>query len=72
MNIPYVKQYDENGELINPIISSYSPQFPTRSQRKKSYSKYNFFQDGSCIKIYGNNRKNTCKRKNKNSRLVHI
>ena len=71
MNIPYVKQYDENDELINPIISSYSPQFSTRSQRKKPHSKYKFFQDGSCIKLYGNNRKNSSKRKNKHSRIVY-
>lgn len=35
MNKPYVKQYNENGEIINPIKRAYLHQFPNTSTRRK-------------------------------------
>lgn len=34
MNIPYVKRYDSNGTLLNPINGKYANVFPNRSARK--------------------------------------
>lgn len=33
-NIPYVKKYDANGRLINPIKGVYSSNGPNRRQRR--------------------------------------
>lgn len=33
-NTPYVKQFDENGHLLNPIQGSYVSPFPNRQRRK--------------------------------------
>jgi hypothetical protein len=34
MNTPYVKRFNENGELLNPINGTYMSQHPNRRQRK--------------------------------------
>lgn len=36
MNIPYVKQYNEEGVLTNPIKGFYPNQFPNRKARKET------------------------------------
>lgn len=33
-NIPYVKAYDANGDLINPILFAYKNNGPNRKQRR--------------------------------------
>jgi hypothetical protein len=73
MNKPYIKQFNQYGEVINQITKEepYLHQFPNKRQRNMSRGQYQHFQDGSKVKIYGNNRKNTSKRKNKHSRLIH-
>lgn len=78
MNKPYVKQYNKLGEVTNAITKEnpYLHQSPNRSFTKKLNSgKYHVITDprtGAFIsfgnKVNGNNRANTCKRKNKNSR----
>ena len=35
MNQPYVKQYDNNGVLINPIKTAYVSEFPNREYRRR-------------------------------------
>jgi hypothetical protein len=35
MNQPYVKKYDQFGELINPINNFLFSQFPNRRQRRR-------------------------------------
>ena len=35
VNKPYVKMYDKNGAVFNPIISIYIHHFPNRSQRRR-------------------------------------
>lgn len=78
MNKPYVKQYDENGEVINPITkdSPYLHSFNNGAFRRKlNRGKYKIitnFKTGEFIKfgnkLNGNNRANSCKRKGVNSR----
>jgi len=45
-NIPYVKKYDEQGILLNPIKGSYPNRFPNRIQRSKSHKKERFCGNG--------------------------
>lgn len=78
INRPYVKQYNENGEVINAITkdSPYLHKMPTTAFMEKYNSgKYiiiehpvtkQFIAFGA--KANGNNRANSCKRKGKNSR----
>jgi hypothetical protein len=40
MNIPYVKQFDKNGTLLNPIKGSYLNEFPNRSERHKKKERF--------------------------------
>jgi hypothetical protein len=35
MNKPYVKQFNENGELVNPIKGIYASVFPNRERRRR-------------------------------------
>lgn len=35
MNRPYVKQYDANGDLINPIVSKFLNTSPNRRERRE-------------------------------------
>jgi hypothetical protein len=44
MNTPYVKQYDKNGQLENPILTHYSQSGPNRKQRRPRKSR--FFGNG--------------------------
>lgn len=48
-NIPYKKQYDQEGVLLNPIIGSYESKLPNRSQRRSDRNQPRFI---------GNNRGN--------------
>lgn len=43
MNVPYVKAYDNNGFLANPIIEGYMSNFPNRKQRRKIKQKNRFY-----------------------------
>ncbi|HPC09808.1 MAG TPA: hypothetical protein PLN85_01885 [archaeon] len=40
MNKPYVKQYDNNGVLINPIETSYTSKFPNREYRRRKLPRF--------------------------------
>ena len=40
MNTPYVKEYDKNGELLNPINGKYVNKFPNRQQRKANNTRF--------------------------------
>jgi hypothetical protein len=81
MNKPYVKQYNEDGEVTNPITkkSPYLHQFNTTSFNKKlTRGKYIILKNpitgefiGFGSKAGGNNRANTCKR-GKNSRNERV
>lgn len=41
-NIPYIKQYDQTGTLLNPIKGSYDSTEPNRSQRRSNNTKERF------------------------------
>jgi len=38
-NVPYVKSYDANGDLINPILFNYRGFGPNRKQRRETEGK---------------------------------
>lgn len=46
MNTPYVKEYDKNGVLKNPIKSAYWSNFENRQQRRKKLQKQRFHGNG--------------------------
>ena len=75
MNTPYVKQYNELGELTNLIIGNYLNVEGNRKSRR-NINKYIVFHHPLTgefigrVKTSGNNRANTCKRKNKSSRNI--
>jgi len=39
-NQPYVKKYNANGEVVNPIVGSYIHQLPTRSEKRKGPDRF--------------------------------
>ena len=39
-NIPYVKTFDKDGKLENPIGGFYSPAFPNRKTRRQKYPRF--------------------------------
>lgn len=43
MNLPYVKEYDKDGIVTNPINGSYEHKFQNRSDRKKLLKKVRFY-----------------------------
>lgn len=40
MNIPYVKKYDENGTLLNPINKVYKSTEPNRRERHSKLGRF--------------------------------
>jgi len=40
MNIPYVKQYDDNGVITNPIIGKYVNSFLSRKARRNKPTRF--------------------------------
>ncbi len=40
MNTPYVKQYDENGQVINPIVGIYPSEFDNRRKRREKFARF--------------------------------
>ena len=51
MNVPYKKNYDENGVLINPIVEKLENFFPNRSERRKVKQKARFFGNGKNVSL---------------------
>lgn len=46
INEPYVKQYNELGVLINPIVGKHETQFNNRTSRREVKQKHRFFGNG--------------------------
>ena len=42
MNVPYVKKYDENGVVTNPIRGSYMSEGKNRAERRQELQKHRF------------------------------
>jgi hypothetical protein len=40
MNSPYIKQYNENGEVVNHINEAYITNFPNRRERNKKEPRF--------------------------------
>ena len=47
MNVPYIKQYNDEGIVINPIKNNYPQEFDNRSKRRESKTKTPFFGNGN-------------------------
>lgn len=50
-NTPYVKQFDKNGTLLNPIKTKLLHDLPNRRQRRESLQKHRFFGNGKNIPL---------------------
>jgi len=51
MNKPYVKQYDKNGKVTNPIIGSIQSEFPNRRSRREIKNQPRFFNNRKSNKL---------------------
>ena len=51
MNKPYVKEYDENGKLINPIKGSYVSEFANRAARRNKPNRFRGNQKGISLTV---------------------
>lgn len=52
MNRPYVKQYDANGDLINPIVSKFLNTEPNRRDRREEmFNKTRLFSNKKGIQL---------------------
>lgn len=54
MNTPYVKEYNELGELLNPIKGKFVNKFPNRQQRKPNRQRFFNNRATHQIVIHGN------------------
>ena len=52
-NEPYVKHYDENGQVSNPIKGIYKSQFDNRRQRRQHLNETRFMGNtkGVCLTV---------------------
>lgn len=51
VNKPYVKRYDEQGLLINPLKENYLHKYPNSNKRKSALRKERFFGNGKNIPL---------------------
>ena len=51
MNQPYVKQFDSNGTLLNPIKGMYLNESPNRKERREIFNKPRFKGNGKNISL---------------------
>lgn len=51
MNVPYVKQFDSNGTLTNPIEKFYHNESPNRRQRRSGLKKQRFHGESSNLHL---------------------
>lgn len=58
MNKPYVKECDENGVILNPIIGSYKTKFANRKSRRSHLQKERFYGESKNfhLTVIGNRR----------------
>lgn len=53
MNQPYVKKYDENGILTNPIETVYTSEFQNRGQRRQKQKRFMNNRKGNKYTLFG-------------------
>ena len=46
VNTPYIKEYNKEGILTNPLIGAYRDKYPNRKQRRQHLQKDNFYGNG--------------------------
>lgn len=51
MNIPYVKKFNKNGELTNPISGVYKLEFQNRSERRRKPTRFRGNKKGVSLTI---------------------
>lgn len=51
MNVPYVKKYDENGRVTNPIKGSLISEFPNRKERREELQKHRFYGESKNLHL---------------------
>lgn len=58
MNTPYVKKYNEKGELLNPIKGRFINRFPNRMQRRLRFKDNRFTNNskGTKLVVIGSNK----------------
>lgn len=52
-NTPYVKVYDENGVVVNPIVEKLETKFPNRRQRRQKPARFRRQNKGINLSIVG-------------------
>ena len=50
-NKPYVKNYDNNGNLTNPIEKSFVPMYPNREERRQNLQKSRFHGESGNVHL---------------------
>jgi len=50
-NIPYIKTFDQNGNVSNPIIGSLLNNFPNRRTRRQNKSKQRFHGESNNLHL---------------------
>lgn len=52
-NEPYIKKYDQNGQVSNPIKGNYSTGFPNRIERRQHLNETRFMGNtkGVCLTV---------------------
>lgn len=51
INTPYVKQFDSNGTLLNPITGKLTNNFPNRKQRRQIKQKNRFYGESKNVHL---------------------
>lgn len=51
LNVPYIKQYDKNGSLLNPIKGTLYSSFPNRKERRKTMQKSRFHGESKNVHL---------------------
>jgi len=51
MNVPYVKKYNENGQVTNPIKGNYISEFPNRKERREDLQKHRFYGESKNLHL---------------------
>jgi len=74
MNVPYVKQYDENGLITNPIVGKYTNNFLNRSNRREKPPRFMNNSNSTHIVVNGGIRylKSLQKEVDKEGKLKYI
>lgn len=74
MNIPYVKQYDDNGVILNPIIGKYVNSFLNRKDRRNKPTRFMNNSNSTPMVVNGSRRylKSLQIVQSKNGKIKHI